>query len=141
MSLQERRIKKDIKELYNHGYKVILANPNQIELYSHKIQRKIQINYSNDYPFKPPNVFINHIPYSNFIKLDPSFCLLYERIIHKCPCLTCSFFLGKDWGPVLNTFYIVKQIEDFSRNKEIVYLQFLNSIQQNFPWELITIFL
>jgi len=141
MTLREKRIKKDIKELYNQGYKVVITNPNQIELYCPKIDRLIQINYSNDYPFKPPKVYINGISYSNFIKLNQSFSRLYEKIFQQCPCICCISFFGKEWGPVLNTCHIVKQVEDFSRKKETMYLQVLNSIKQKFPWELVTIFL
>jgi ubiquitin-protein ligase len=141
MTLQERRIKKDIKELYNQGYKVDILNLYQIELYLPKIDRTIQITYSKDYPFKPPKVYINNISYSNFIKLNQSFSRLYEKIFNQCPCICCISFFGKDWGPVLNTFHIVKQVEDFSSKKEFMYLQILNSIKQKFPWELITIFL
>jgi ubiquitin-protein ligase len=141
MTLREKRIKKDIKELHNQGYKVIIAHPNQIELYCPKIDRTIQINYSNDYPFKPPKVYINSISYLNFIKLNESFSRLYEKIFKQCPCICCISFFGKDWGPVLNSIHIVKQVEDFSSKKETMYLQVLNSIKQKFPWELITIFL
>ena len=141
MTLQERRIKKDIKELYNQGYKVDILNLYQIELYLPKIDRTIQITYSKDYPFKPPKVYINNISYSNFIKLNQSFSRLYEKIFNQCPCICCISFFGKGWGPVLNTFHIVKQVEDFSSKKEFMYLQILNSIKQKFPWELITIFL
>ena len=69
MTLQERRIKKDIKELYNQGYKVDILNLYQIELYLPKIDRTIQITYSKDYPFKPPKVYINNISYSNAVKV------------------------------------------------------------------------
>jgi hypothetical protein len=68
--------------------------------------------------------------YLNFIKLNESFSRLYEKIFKQCPCICCISFFGKDWGPVLNTFHIVKQVEDFSTKKETMYLQVLNSIKQ-----------
>jgi len=141
MTLQERRIKKDIKELNNQGYKVIIINLDIIELYCPKIDKTIQINYCKDYPFKPPKVYINNISFSNFIRMNESFSRLYEKIFHQCPCICCTSLMGKDWGPVLSSFHILKQIEDFSRKKETLYLLVLNQIKQKFPWELIIIYL
>lgn len=77
----------------------------------------LTIKYTRNYPFKPPEVYLNN---KNIIEYFGSSRLFYDDL-HKITnrkCLCCHNLLCKyNWGPILNTIDIINEIKYIFRTK------------------------
>ena len=72
-----------------------------------------RIQMSNTYPFVPPKVFVNDIPYLNYLQLFlPRFHKVLQYINGK-KCLCCSSItLKHNWSPAMTIKRVLKEIDE-----------------------------
>jgi len=71
-----------------------------------------------NYPFRPPNVKINCIPYYEFLRIK--FLPFTENLtkIYKINCLCCSTITcGDNWTPAYTTNHLIKEIRTYKNYK------------------------
>lgn len=144
------RIKNECKDLCNYyfdkkfffSYKIFTQNENEnfvIQFIIHK--DKYEFILDKKYPFYPPKIVFNDMPYSQFLKL-PSF--RYQEMIMKMTnknCLCCSSFNCKyNWGPAIKLHMIIKEIDKIRNYKRIIaYWILIKSIKQKYCIEVLDI--
>tara|TARA_B100000795_G_C22404725_1_gene288494 strand:+ start:131 stop:520 length:390 start_codon:yes stop_codon:yes gene_type:complete len=81
------------------------------------IEIVLTLKFKIDYPFKPPDVYLNNI---NIIEYFRSSRLFYDDLqkITERKCLCCHNLLCKfQWGPTLSTIDIINEIYCIFRTK------------------------
>jgi len=64
------------------------------------------------YPFIPPSIYYNKIPYMTFLKLSDRFSTSLKTLTNKL-CLCCSSFCCKtNWSPSVTMQYIITEINN-----------------------------
>lgn len=124
--------KRLIKELNNSNYpfKLIVCSDNVIILELiidlNNYQFNLNIYYSNDYPFKPPNkYYINNILCTKYFK---NINMNLNDYINDCMCCK-SHICSYNWTPSLRFTYIIDEsIQIIKKNRIIIYFKYLSKI-------------
>jgi ubiquitin-protein ligase len=71
---------------------------------------------SSSYPFSPPNIFINSIPYINFFKINTiGFCKNLQKV-SKIYCFCCNTIIhSSKWSPTIKIYDIIMEIRRFKK--------------------------
>ena len=109
-----RRICKEIEYIIDDTDYINLDIDNSDKLnfkYILKINNK-KIIFTGEYPFIPPKMFINDIPYNKFL-VTPSDKIRLLLSKHKYGCLCCKNIFC-NWGPMKNVKNILDEISEYN---------------------------
>ena len=107
----------NISYINDHIFNIneILLNENkskiQYKIFLFPINKYIvvKIIYENEYPFFPPNIYVNNYRYT--ILLKKNIRKVFEEIYDKYHCLCCTSILCREnWGPTLDTKNIITEV-------------------------------
>lgn len=120
-----KRITKELERDFKHfDYSLIIYHPNKrfMEIKFPHLNNLLVFHIYPDYPFKPPNFFVNDISYIDrhkymYIYYKP--ILLKLNSIEECPC--CNTILC-DWSPG----YTLSRVVDEYITRESVYIKVKN---------------
>ena len=77
----------------------------------------LTLKYGKEYPFKPPDVYLNDKNIIQYFKSSPIFYNDLEKITNR-KCLCCQNLLCKyKWGPILKTTDVINEIIYIFRTK------------------------
>lgn len=118
-SLQSR-IKNDCKLLYEdyHDVLVDLTDNDKItisavEIISYSKKRTYKFILTNQYPFRPPKIYINDQPYLNILQLRGDYEKDMVKKIKGQDCLCChSMSCSANWSPAIKLLRIIDEIKD-----------------------------
>ena len=119
-----RRITNELTKYENEGISeklnCYLANHDEsnmlfIKFYPNQLLVNIVLEYSNDYPWKPPKITVNGHNYIRLLQIMEQWKLKY--INTKCLC--CSSILCK-WCPANSMYNILKEIQTNKSQKILV---------------------
>lgn len=112
-----RRIKKELEPLYNMYDDITISiNSNKLKVGICKINDKKKQQYDfeicENYPFRPPKIFYQNRPYSDFLKINYSKNeLSLVKKITGNECLCCSSLNCRDnWTPAITLQKIILDI-------------------------------
>lgn len=118
----KKRIMREFELLYQN-YNTILTfidtNPSGYNSVNVDVSEKINgkkysytFKISHNYPFVPPAIYLNNIPYSEFLRIQNSYEQNMIKNITGAPCFCCTSFLCRDnWSPAVTINKIMDQIK------------------------------
>lgn len=88
---------------------------------------------SNNYPYNPPNVYINNINYGQYLHCPNKF-LNILKYLRGIDCFCCvSYTCKSNWNPCMNLNYIIEEFENVIDTKYNIMLKiFLDKIKEKF---------
>ena len=89
---------------------------------------KIHLRFSEDYPFKPPTIWLNNIPYLTYLR-----SMFYKKgVFNNCPCCS-SVLCGANWVPFHQSFRILDEIKENITNKQRkIYLLLIKKLKDKY---------
>ena len=88
-----------------------------------------------EYPFKPPKVFINDKPYMNFLKIKNVATSEKLKLIKGYDCFCCESFVacGNKWLAQKKLIDVVEEIRKFREDsKDIIYKMMIDKIKHKY---------
>jgi len=87
----------------------------------------------NRYPFKPPDSYINDIPFHKYVKI-PKIYISYMKKIFKKECFCCdSSLCENNWSPTKRLWQIADEIDTIKKKKrELMYTYFCDLISNTY---------
>jgi len=148
----KNRIKNECIELYKKYHNVLISYENNkvfltaVEFFeSGKKQRLYNFVLTSDYPFKPPEIYVNKQPYSNILQMKGEYEKLMVKKIKGQECLCCySINCCTNWSPAIRLHRIIDEIRDIIKFKrDIVNLLLAEKIKKryNLPYAYIESYL
>ena len=113
---RSRRITNELTKYENEGISeklnCYLANHDEsnmlfIKFYPNQLLVNIVLEYSNDYPWKPPKITVNGHNYIRLLKIVEQWKLKY--INSKCLCCS-SLMCISNWTPVKNVGHVLTEV-------------------------------
>lgn len=150
MNTVHKRIIGEISELENLSEQIDISfiknkDPHiKINLYDKTQQgsQSIDIILPKDYPFKPPHVSINGIPFLETLP-HTKICHYRSQIRKPLPftgnCLHCDFITKDPWSPALGMKHILQEIDKIRKTRGIIreHILLLHiSIEKRIPKEI-----
>ena len=88
---------------------------------------------NNRYPFKPPDAYINDIPFYKYVRI-PKVYIPYMKILFKKECFCCDTSLCENnWSPAKRLWNIVDEIDNIKKKKrELMYIYFCDLISNKY---------
>lgn len=89
----------------------------------------------DDYPFRPPKIFVNKIDYSSFLqKMFPKrYDNLYYRLCGRCCVICTSFACADNWHCSVTFKHIINEFERFILlKKQMVTIYLLEQVMNRF---------
>jgi len=94
-----------------------------INLYDIRIKTPLQFILPKDYPFKPPTLLLDHIPYLKtlpHIQLDEYRVQIRKPLPTKFRCLHCDFITKDTWSPALGIKTVVHEFILIEKTRQII---------------------
>ena len=128
-------IKRLSRDLQNHEYNI---NENNIVNLQYK-NYNLSFYLNEDYPFKPPFVYINNklISY-RYLYFPHKIFQLYIDSGHNCPCCENLSCHGK-WSPVFTVLNIIDEYKLVITNMVRFYKKYITSFIPNLPDDILGI--
>jgi len=128
-----RRINREIKRIDPRYQPLFEVNETKMELC---IKNLIVVIQLHDYPFRSPKIFIDGIPYSQFLQnmfMAESFKKLYINLTNRCCCVCSSFACTDNWNACNTINHIIEEIEKFIHlKKKLMIMITIKNIQQKY---------
>lgn len=101
-----------------------------VETYNNTICKFI---LNNRFPFRPPESFINDIPFHTYVKV-PKVYIYYMKLIFNKECFCCdSSLCENNWSPAKRLWEIVDEIEIIKKKKrELLYIYYCDIISNKY---------
>ena len=100
----------NIENIYNTIQNELCFN---VYIYSLNKSFKVYMKYPQEYPFCPPDIFINKYKYRSLIKSNKFNKNIINNIYGKNFCVCCHSITCRDnWGPTLNSKNVLNEIVD-----------------------------
>jgi ubiquitin-protein ligase len=139
-SLQSR-VRNEVKLLYNDYSDVIVKQDKKdtnisVKFTEHidskKIRRYEFILPPTHYPFRPPAILVNDIPYSTMLTLSGDFEKKKLQQIRGQDCLCChSVNCNANWSPAIKIHHILNEIKKTIQFKrDVIYLLLAEKIKK-----------
>lgn len=94
----------------------------------------VVVTYPPEYPFRPPVVVVNGLPYARFLRIDsPRFQSMYSHMYAgRCCCVSHNSITSKEnWSPAHQLRDILDEVERFHHDKcRVAYTLIVNRIKE-----------
>jgi ubiquitin-protein ligase len=148
----KNRTKNECNELYKKYHNVLIVYENNkicltaVELIdAGKRNRIYKFILTPEYPFKPPEIYVNNYLYSTVLQIKGDFEKSMVKKLKGHDCLCChSLNCSANWSPAVRLYRIIDEIKDTLKFKrDIINLIMVDKIKKryNIPYAYIEKFL
>jgi ubiquitin-protein ligase len=119
-----KRIKKEFDIILDRyqNCSIVIDNDNKYQNYILTVKLKdpkvdIVLHYPSEYPFKPPNMFINKVDYKSMVCIGDKYILNeLHKINKRCLC-HYSLICYSNWSPAINS---IRLIDEYLNNRKLI---------------------